>query len=81
VNETQVQVQASQHVANINEAHMECWWPTQERRQVIGYAGENVSDKTQILLIGTPCDVYGHYGELGFKAERGWTAHNFCLLP
>jgi hypothetical protein len=25
VNETQVQVQASQHVANINEAHMECW--------------------------------------------------------
>jgi hypothetical protein len=44
---------------------------TQQQGQVIGYAEENVSDKTGILLIGVPCQVCEHCSALAFKAEKG----------
>jgi hypothetical protein len=52
----------------MNEAQIERRWVTQRRGQVILYAKENVSDKTEILLIGGPCEVYEEYYVLAFKA-------------
>jgi YgiT-type zinc finger domain-containing protein len=31
----------------------------------------NVSDETEVLLIGVPCEVCEHCGVLAFKAEKG----------
>jgi hypothetical protein len=57
-------------VANVNEAHIDGWQAAEQWRQGIGYARENVSDETEILLIIVPCKVCEHCRALAFKAEK-----------
>jgi hypothetical protein len=45
-------------------------WGTQQWGHVIQYSGENVSDKTGILLTGAPHEKCEHYGALTFEAEK-----------
>jgi hypothetical protein len=74
-------VQASHCGANTNEAQIECQQATQWWGQVIEYAGENVSNKTQILLICVICEVCERCSVLPLKVEQGWTVHNCCSFP
>jgi hypothetical protein len=39
-------------------------------REVTGYAGENVSNESEFLLIGVPCEVV-NCDVLAFKTEKG----------
>jgi hypothetical protein len=59
VNETHLEwIKTSWHVANMNEDQVECWQATEQQGHVIYvYAGENVSDEAEILLICVPCEV------------------------
>jgi hypothetical protein len=62
-------------VANMNEAQIEHQWNTQWQGQFIGNAGINMSDETETLWTGVPCEVCECCGALTFKAETGWTVH------
>jgi hypothetical protein len=39
----------------MSEAQIHRLLASQRREQDTGYAGENVSDETEVLLIGAPC--------------------------
>jgi hypothetical protein len=54
----------------MNKVQIECRRATQQREQVIGCAGENVSDETAILLPGVSCGMCEHCGALAFQAEK-----------
>jgi hypothetical protein len=54
----------------MNEAQMERRLATERRGQFIGYAGENVSDETDISLTGVPCAVCELCGAVAFEAEK-----------
>jgi hypothetical protein len=65
----------------MNEAKLECCWVIQWWGPVIGYAGENVSDESFILLICVPCEVCEHCEMLAVKTEKQWSVHNCCYFP
>jgi hypothetical protein len=48
-------VQASQRVANMYEAQTERRRANQRRKQLTGYAGENMFHESEILLTGVRC--------------------------
>jgi hypothetical protein len=60
----------SQQATNMNEALTEWLRVTEWQGQVIGYAAENVSNETEMLLMGAQCEVCEHCGALAFKAEK-----------
>jgi hypothetical protein len=49
--------------------HTGHWWATKRQGQAIGFARENVSNETEILVSGVK--VCKHWGMLAFKAEKG----------
>jgi hypothetical protein len=54
----------------MNKAQIERQRATQRLGQVIGYAGGNVSNETDVLLIAVSCELCEHCTAVAYKAEK-----------
>jgi YgiT-type zinc finger domain-containing protein len=53
----------------MDKAKVKCQRATQLRTE--GYAEEDTSTETEIVLKGVPCEMCEHCGALAFEAEKG----------